>query len=110
MSEDDLVLKSYQISFSLRFGVCCLFTVSSSGSTITQNCTYIQNPGFPSTYTSTTALTYTVSKCACDVCFVRLDFETHTILGPSTTSEDATSPGGHSCQDSFTVTVSTVDP
>ena len=84
--------------------------MSSSGSTITQNCTYIQNPGFPSTYTSTTSLTYTVSKCACDVCFVRLDFETHTILGPSATSEDATSPGGHSCQDSFTVTVSTVDP
>ena len=86
-----------------RFGVCCLFTVSSTGSTINQNCTYLQNPGFPSTYTSTTSLTYTVAKCSDDVCSIRLDFETHTILGPGTTNEvDST----HKCQDSFTVTVS----
>ena len=87
------------------FGVCCLFTVSNTGSTINQNCTYLQNPGFPSTYTSTTSLTYTVAKCSDDVCSIRLDFETHTILGPGTTNEvDST----HKCQDSFTVTVSII--
>ena len=56
-----LTKKSYFINF-FRFGVCCLFTYSTSGTTIKQNCSYIQNPGFPSVYTTTTALTYKVSK------------------------------------------------
>ena len=47
------------------FGICCLFTLSSSSSlTVSQNNTYIQNPSFPSVYTDTTALTYTINKCA----------------------------------------------
>ena len=36
------------------FGVCCLKTISTCGSTVTNNCTYIQNPGYPSAYTGTT--------------------------------------------------------
>jgi len=48
--------------FLSRFGVCCLFLVSASGSTINQNCTYLRNPDFPNPYTSTTALTYTINK------------------------------------------------
>ena len=40
-----------------------MFTVSASAD-ITQNCTYIQNPGFNSVYTETTDLTYTVKKSA----------------------------------------------
>jgi len=44
------------------FGVCCLFTVSTSGSTVNQNCTYVRNPGFPTALTATTAITYTVNK------------------------------------------------
>merc|ERR1719483_782169 len=31
------------------FGVCCTFFVSASGSQITNNCTYIDNPGAPTT-------------------------------------------------------------
>ncbi len=46
-----------------RFGVCCLFVVTTGGTEITENCTYLQNPNFPSTYSSTSALTYTVNKC-----------------------------------------------
>ena len=46
--------------------------------------------------------------CFIDVCSLRLDFETLTILGPATTGEapttGATAPG-HGCQDSFMVTV-----
>ena len=49
-----------------RFGVCCLFIVSSASSSISENCTYIQNPSFPSVYSSETALTYTINK----VCFI----------------------------------------
>ena len=41
-----------------------------------------------------------------DVCSLRLDFETLTILGPAVTCEAETpAPPGHTCQDSFTVTV-----
>ncbi len=46
-----------------RFGVCCVFIVTGTSATISQNCTYLQNPGFPSTYTDTTAITYTIQKC-----------------------------------------------
>jgi hypothetical protein len=45
------------------FGVCCVFTLSTTG-TVTQNCTYIQNPGYPSIYSSTSGVTYTVNKCS----------------------------------------------
>ena len=46
-----------------RFGVCCLFTTQSSG-TISENCTYLQNPGFPSAYTTSTTIQWTVTKCS----------------------------------------------
>ena len=48
----------------LRFGVCCLFIVSASGSTINQNCTYLTNPRFPNAYTDTGSLSFTVTKCS----------------------------------------------
>jgi hypothetical protein len=46
------------------FGVCCVFIISATGGVITQNCTYIQNPNFPSTYSGSTAVSYTISKCS----------------------------------------------
>ncbi len=50
---------------SSRFGVCCVFILTGTGTTvITQNCTYIQNTGFPSALADTTALQYTVQKCS----------------------------------------------
>ena len=53
------------INFSdiFSFGVCCLFLVSASGSTVSQNCTYIRNPSFPNVYPATTSITYTIQKC-----------------------------------------------
>lgn len=82
------------------FGVCCLFIVSATSRTINENCTYIQNPSFPSAYSSQTALTYTINKCSSDVCSVRLDFESFTIEGPADTIET----GGGACMDSFQAT------
>merc|ERR1719348_2531883 len=32
------------------FGVCCVFSVSASGSTVSTNCSYIVNPSYPSNY------------------------------------------------------------
>lgn len=91
------------------FGVCCLFLISSSGSTINQNCSYIRNPSFPSVYSATSALTYTVSKCSTDVCYLRLDFETFNILGPASSTEPsaASTTVGAECQDAFKVTTNT---
>jgi len=73
------------------FGVCCLFITQTSGTTISQNCSYIQNPNFPSAYGSETAATYTIAKCSNEVCTLRLDFETFTTAGPTTTSDAAAS-------------------
>jgi len=81
------------------FGVCCLFIVSLASSSISENCTYIQNPSFPSVYTSETALSYKINKCASTVCSVRLDFETFQTAGPSSSAEVS----GGVCIDSFVV-------
>lgn len=58
------------------FGVCCIFTVSTCGGTISNNVTYITNPGFPAAYTTTGDCKYTVSKCSDNICQLRLDFDT----------------------------------
>ena len=84
------------------FGVCCIFIVSTAGATIDQNCTYIQNPDYPLAYSSTNGLAYTVKKqLNCDVCALRLDFMTFTIVGPGATTE----PSGGACTDSFVLSV-----
>ena len=86
----------FKLNIFCRFGVCCLFIVTSTTTTIDQNCTYIQNPSFPSVYSSQTALTYTINKCSSNVCAVRLDFETFSIQGPALTTELG------ACTDMFT--------
>ena len=45
-----------------RFGVCCVFVIQTGSSAVTENCTYIQNEGFPSALSSTNAVSYTVNK------------------------------------------------
>ena len=49
---------------TFRFGVCCVFIVTDSGATINQNCTYIRNPGYPSPYTGSSGVSYTINKCS----------------------------------------------
>ena len=39
-----------------------MFTLSTSGATLTRNSSYVQNPGFPSPYMGGTGVTYTVNK------------------------------------------------
>ena len=63
------------------FGVCCVFTISSAtGGTVSQNSTYLQNPGYPSALTSTSAISYTINKQSSgtifnSVVFLRLNLE-----------------------------------
>lgn len=85
------------------FGVCCFFAYDATA-TISENCTYIRNPGFPTASTGTTAITITVNKCATDVCSLRLDFESFDIRGASTTDEST------DCLDSFQVTTTSSMP
>merc|ERR1711892_821269 len=75
------------------FGVCCVVSTSSCSSTISTNTTYIQNPGYPSSYTPTSAGTcmFTVKKCSDDVCQLRLDFQTMTGLDLDTAADGACS-------------------
>ena len=54
----------HYVSKCLRFGVCCVFQITDAGREITENCTYIQNPGFPAVTTETNALTFNVRKCS----------------------------------------------
>eukprot|EP00091_Calanus_sinicus_P004300 TRINITY_DN14551_c0_g1_i1.p1 TRINITY_DN14551_c0_g1~~TRINITY_DN14551_c0_g1_i1.p1 ORF type:complete len:184 (+),score=30.52 TRINITY_DN14551_c0_g1_i1:164-715(+) len=70
------------------FGVCCIFTVSATGSSVSENCSYIVNPNYPSNYVATTppsVLTYTINKATTDVCRIRLDYDEFTLTVPSAT-------------------------
>jgi len=74
------------------FGVCCSFTLSTCGSTVSQNCTYIQNPSYPTTFSTTGSCAYSVTPLSSDICQLRLDFDNFDITEASTGV----------CTDSFT--------
>ena len=44
--------------------MCCVFTTSKCGETVSQNGTYIRNPNFPSAYSDLTDCTYTLEKAS----------------------------------------------
>ena len=64
------------------FGVCCVVastTCTSSGTSISNNNTYLRNPSYPSAYptpTSATICAFTVNKMNDNICQLRLDFQT----------------------------------
>jgi len=70
---------------------------------ISENCSYIQNPGFPNQLTATNSLSYTVRKCSDEVCRLRLDFESFSIRGVGGTN--IANEGV--CLDMFTITTTT---
>ena len=47
------------------------FRVSTCGTTITNNCTYIQNPSYPSSYTTAGSCEYEVTPISSDICQLR---------------------------------------
>ena len=55
---------SQQGNCAAGFGVCCVFTLTDQSGQVNQNCTYIQNPGYPQSYTSVASVSYTINKCA----------------------------------------------
>lgn len=76
------------------FGVCCTFTDSTCGSTVTQNCTYITNPNYPTTYSTAGSCAWSVTPLNSEICQIRLDFDNFDI------TEDATTGA---CTDSLTM-------
>jgi len=78
------------------FGVCCTWTLSSCSTTITQNRTYISNPSYPTTYSTSGSCAYTVTPISTDICQLRLDFDnfdiTETTAGVCTDSFAAAGP------------------
>merc|ERR1712001_518214 len=70
------------------FGVCCVIYTTTCGTSISTNTTYIRNPGYPSSYTPSSAgsCTFSISKVSDDVCQLRLDFQTFSGFVTSTTA------------------------
>ncbi|CAB4068900.1 unnamed protein product [Lepeophtheirus salmonis] len=83
---------AYFCFLCLGFGVCCFFAIQTCGSVARENCTYIQNPGFPTPYRVLTPCSYTIQRCSNNVCRLRLDFEMFTTFEPAGTIE--TDDGG----------------
>ena len=60
-------------SCAAGFGVCCVISSTTCGSTISTNTSYIRNPGYPSTYTPSNAgsCTFTIRKVSDNICQLR---------------------------------------
>ena len=76
--------------------MCCVFLVTSCGSTVSNNCTYVQNPSYPSSYSTSGTCSYSVSPLNDEICQLRLDFDTL----------DLTESTAGACTDSFDTTTS----
>ncbi|TRY61311.1 hypothetical protein TCAL_12284, partial [Tigriopus californicus] len=70
------------------FGVCCVFSLTgacASGQTVSQNCTYIRNSGYPSADTTVSeTCTYNFDRICDNLCQIRLDFDTLNSLSSAT--------------------------
>jgi len=75
--------------------VCCTYLKSACSSSITSNCTYIQNPSYPTSYTTSGACAYNVKPISSDICQLRLDLDNFDLTETVATG---------TCVDSFTVT------
>lgn len=65
------------------FGVCCVVRLNTCASTVTQNGTFVENPGFATAYALTANCVYTINKCNTDICQVRLDFTQQVMAQPA---------------------------
>merc|ERR1712127_82040 len=105
---------------AMGFGTCCLFTQSECGGQVDNNCTHIQNVGFPTALTGTAATAlpncnYQIRKAQADVCSLRLDFLTFNIQAgnfAAATGDFASATAGTmdsfgACRDTFAVITNT---
>ena len=88
-------------SFDTRFHTeglpkLLFFSVKTCGASISNNCTYIQNPNYPSSESTGTSCSFSISPLSADICQLRLDFDNFDIT--------ETSPATGTCVDTFDVT------
>ncbi|KAI9562819.1 hypothetical protein GHT06_010274 [Daphnia sinensis] len=83
------------------FGVCCVVTIQTCGSTTSLNSTYWQNPGYTNSYTTAGQCSLYVTKSSSDVCQLRLDFIGFTLANPDSNAKVS---AGQCLVDVFTVT------
>jgi len=98
---------SAQGNCAAGFGVCCIFSVSASASTVRENCSYIVNPNYPSNYAPTSTpitVSYKISKSSNDVCRIRLDYDSFILDGPVTTIVGNILTSGQCSTDRLTMT------
>ena len=82
------------IQFLLITSLCLhFFRFTSCSSSVTKNCTYIQNPSYSSSYTTSGSCAFTVTPPNTNICQLRLDF-TKFVTTQATTG---------ACTDSFVV-------
>ena len=93
MMHDYHVIISVVLNLDSFFSYACN-RVTTCGSTISNNCTHITNPSYPSS-TSSGTCAYNVSPLSSDICQIRLDFTafdlTETTVGVCTDKFDITS-------------------
>jgi len=90
LTNDECSARSGQVSGNCAsgFGVCCFVTVEDLQGVITQNMTYIQNPGYPTPLAATTTATnyqYTF-QAQSNTAAIRLDFSTTVLQQPTVAS------------------------
>jgi len=66
------------------FGSCCVFKNNVCGSTLSQNNSYIENPGYPNKFDGTSPCAFKVQRMQSNICQVRLDFTDMELAGPGT--------------------------
>merc|ERR1712172_223429 len=102
---------------AMGFGTCCLFTQTTCGGTVENNCTHVQNDGFPTALTGTAQAAlpncnYQINKAQADVCSLRLDFLTfNTQAGDFAAATGGAAAGTMdslgACRDTFSVVTNT---
>merc|ERR1712127_1049526 len=102
---------------AMGFGTCCLFTQDECGGTVENNCTHIQNDGFPTALTGTAQAAlpncnYQINKAQADVCSLRLDFLTFNIQAGDFAAATGGGQAGTmdslgACRDTFAVITNT---
>merc|ERR1712166_1389200 len=105
---------------AMGFGTCCLFTQDTCGGQVDNNCTHIQNDGFPTALTGTAQAAlpncnYQINKAQADVCSLRLDFLTFNTqagnfgaaTGGAAVPAAGTMDSLGACQDTFAVVTNT---
>merc|ERR1712088_68421 len=101
---------------AMGFGTCCLFTQTTCGGTVENNCTHVQNDGFPTALTGTAQAAlpncnYQINKAQADVCSLRLDFLTFNIQAGNFAAVNQAAGGTMdslgACRDTFAVITNT---